>query len=226
MLYKHWTAHDWNFLLETDDRGEIPTEDKIPFMVPPSMSYKVWIDNNGHVCRHHGVPLERNFASNNPPHQKIYEATPDNLRGHYSRPRFNLPSELMMINLKDSNSEMQAFYRYICKQQDIEPENQIPIYVKNMYRIRYWLAFMSQVEQLEMEYDAHYKIHNRPNGSPDGDFSDFRPYNVPFEQLPEKFKRLTDLHSKHVLIPAADMCSNKYLLNIATPVSTVNKFLV
>jgi len=91
----------------------------------------------------------------------------------------------------------------------------IPQQTKIMYRFRCWLAFMSLVEQLEMDIDHQFEQ------NPNADWRDAPKYR--------EFLDVPDINNT-VLLQAADMSSNKYLindlLNVATPVATKNMYLL
>ena len=204
---EEWTTQNWCHANTTDRLSEYGGYDRNEDMLYNSLSTKNITD---HLV-HRGRALPRNFQ-NDPElavkiHNRTIEATPEHLNGYLSRARFTFPTDCYMENLTQDNLEFVNFCEHVYKYAEIPWE--IPQYIKTMYRFRFWVAFMSEVERLEMEYDS----------------MKARELNVQLNH-----PHLDEIQRCHefVIVPGADMCSNKYLLNIARPVSrpvaTVNNF--
>ena len=138
---------------------------------------------------------------------------------HISRARFTLPPACLHDNESVPDATLKAFHTFIYSKstrflQYTKPDH-IPRATRIMYRFRCWKAFMSLVEQLEMDIDDY--LEQTPNAD--------------WKDAPKYREYLEVAHgTKNVLLQAADMSSNKYLindlLNVATPVETKNMYLL
>jgi hypothetical protein len=138
---------------------------------------------------------------------------------HLSRARFTLPPACLHDNENEHDATLKAFHLFIYNtgpRAGLYPApDHIPRATKIMYRFRCWLAFMSLVEQLEMDIDDY--LEENPNAD--------------WHRAPKYTEYLQVAGNKDtVLLQAADMSSNKYLindlLNVATPVETKNMYLL
>ena len=154
----------------------------------------------GFACeRYYNGPDNEDYGEN-PAIAKIRIATPFNQE--YSRPRFNLPTDCYLENLNDRNPELRRFCSCIVRKAETELPERIPGWIKIMYRFRYWLAFMSAVEELEMEWEA--KL--------------LQTRQTPEMHQLEKYSKLRAYAQHHpnysVFVPAANVCANPYLLDL------------
>jgi len=122
-------------------------------------------------------------------------------------------------NENEHDATLKAFHRFIYSRstrayQFTAPKD-IPRKTRIMYRFRCWKAFMSLVEQLEMDIDDY--LEENPNN----DWKDAPKYREYLQ---------VEGNNDTVLLQAADMSSNKYLindlLNVETPVATKNMYLL
>jgi hypothetical protein len=154
----------------------------------------------GAACeRYYNGPDNEDYWTN-PAIAKIQRATPWDQE--YSRSRFNLPTDCYLENLDDTNPELRRFCSCIQQKAPNDLPEKIPKWIKIMYRFRYWLAFMSTVEELEMEWDTKLLETRR----------------TPRLNELEKYSKLRAYAQHHpnysVFVPAANVCANPYLLDL------------
>ena len=204
------TAHVWHLLNCTSKLGKPVNGHGNPILKKnEDHTYKSMSNHNtqtgktvfGAACeRYYNGPDNEDYFWGNPAIAKIRRATPFNQQ--YSRPRFNLPTDCYLENLNDRNPELRRFCSCIFRKAETELPERIPGWIKIMYRFRYWLAFMSAVEELEMEWEAKL-LETR---------------QTPQMHQLEKYSKLTEYARYHpnssVLVPAATVCANPYLLDL------------
>jgi hypothetical protein len=203
------TAQEWLTLNRTASFGKPVNAHGIPNLKKnEEHTYKSMSNHNtqtgktvpGFACeRYYNGPDNEDYWTN-PAIAKIQEATPFNQE--YSRPRFNLPTDCYLENLNDRNPELRRFCSCIVRTAETQLPGRIPGWIKIMYRFRYWLAFMSVVEELEMEWEA--KL--------------LQTGQTPEMHQLEKYSKLKQYAHAHpnvsVFVPAANVCANPYLLDL------------